>query len=156
MNEDLEKYIANKMIKSIEDEFSNNLFGSFSTHTNIQNEPLTLEKYQEMIYLIFPRLYYATADYCQKGQMYICKETEYNPEYIIFHLDDFENVKEGFKERTLVHIKDEPDKDRKERVLKNLKKYNEDLLKEEINNFKYRSSFYLNYNWMNNYSRGES
>ncbi len=156
MDDELEKYIATKMIKSIEEETSNNLFGSFSTHTNIQNEPLTLEKYQEMIYLIFPRLYYATANYCQKGQMYICKETEFNPEYIIFHPDDFENVKEGFKERTLVHIKDESDKDKKERLLKNLKKHSDDLLKEEIDSFRYRPSMYLNYNWMNNYNKGES
>ncbi len=156
MNEDLEKLITNKMLKSIEEEFSNNLFGSFSTHTNIQNETLTLEKYQEMIFLIFPRLYYATADYCQKGQMYICEETEFNPEYIIFHPDDFENIKENLKERTLVHINDEPEKDSKERLLNNLRKYSDDLFKKEMDNFKYRTSFYLNYNWMNDYSKGES
>ncbi len=156
MDEDLEKYIANKIIKSIEDEFSNGLFGSVSTYTNIEDEPLTMKKYQEMIYSIFPRLYYATADYCQKGQMYVCKETEFNPEYIIFHSDDFENVKEGFKERTLVHVKDEPEKDRKERLLKLYKPNFDTMIEKEINEFKYKPSFYLNYNWMNNYNKGES
>lgn len=123
MTDDLEKYIANKMIKSIEEETSNNLFGSFSTHTNIKPEPLTIEKFQEIIYFLYPKLYYATSKHIQKGQMYICKETDYNPEYIIFHPDDFEHIKDSFKKRTLVHIKDEPKEDKMKRLLKNLTIY---------------------------------
>ncbi len=156
MTDDLEKYINNKMIKSIEEETSNSLFGSFSTHTNINSEPLTIEKFQEIIYLLYPKLYYATATYIQKGTMYLCKETEYNPEYIIFHPDDLENVKESTKGRTLIHIKDDPEEDKKERLLNNLKKYSDYLLKEEMSSFKYKPSIYLNYIWMNNYNKGES
>ena len=110
------------MINSIEEELYNNLFDSSSTtYTNIKNEPFTIEKFQEIIYLLYPKLYYATATHFQKGQMYICKETEYNPEYIIFHPDDFENVKESTKGRTLVHIKNEPKEEGLKRLLKNLK-----------------------------------
>ena len=123
MNDELEKYIANKMITSIEEEFSNSLFGSFSsTYTNIQPETLTIEKCQEMIYSIFPKLYYATAAYCQRGKIYLCNETEYNPEYIIFHPDDFEEVKKSIKGRTLVHIKNEPKEENLKRLIDKMKK----------------------------------
>lgn len=121
MTEELEQHIAKKMTNSIEEEFTNDLFGYFLTHTNINNETLALENFQELIYLVYPKLYYATATYCQKGQIYFCKETEYNPEYILFHPDDFEKVKKGFKERILVHIKDESKEKILKRLLKNLK-----------------------------------
>lgn len=57
-----------------------------------------------MIYLVCPKLYYATAAYCQRGEMYLCNETEYSPECIIFHPDDFEEIKKSTKGRTLVHL----------------------------------------------------
>ena len=72
------------------------------------SDGLTLEKLQEAIDLVYPPLYYGLDKNLERGVLYLCKETEFNPEFIICHPDDFEVVKSKITARRLVHIKDEP------------------------------------------------
>jgi len=81
---------------------------------------LTLEKLQEAIDLVYPPLYYGLDKHIERGVLYLCKETDFNPEYIVLHPDDFETVKSKITARRLVHIKDEPKEKVIERILRHL------------------------------------
>ena len=72
------------------------------------SDGLTLEKLQEAIDLVYPPLYYGLDKNLERGVLYLCKETEFTPEFIVCHPDDFETVKSKITARRLVHIKDEP------------------------------------------------
>lgn len=122
-----------------------------TTSTNIKPETLTLEKFQEIIYLINPKLYYATDINLEKGSIYIIKETDSNPECIIFHPEDFENIKSVTRGRTLVHIKDEPKEDILERLSSKMKKHTGELFKNYYHYYPH-SNVWEN----NNYHEGES
>jgi ABC-type uncharacterized transport system substrate-binding protein len=86
------------------------------TSSSESSKTLTIETFQKLIHQFYPPLYYGTADYIEKGNIIICDETEDNPEYIIFHPDDIEEVKKMISTRTLVHLKDEPKEDQLERL----------------------------------------
>lgn len=81
---------------------------------------LTIEDIQKAIDLICPILYYSVDKNIEKGCAYLCKETEFCPEFIVCNPDDFEVLKIGIGQtRRLVHLKDEP----KENQLKRIKKH---------------------------------
>lgn len=84
-------------------------------------EYLTIEKLQEAIDLVYPPLYYGLDKNCGRGEVYLCKETDFNPEYLICHPDDFAEVKQITTVRRLVHLKDEPKDKVMERILRTLK-----------------------------------
>lgn len=84
------------------------------------SDGLTLEKLQEVIDLVYPPLYYGLDKHIERGVLYLCKETDFNPEYIVLHPDDFEAVKSKITARRLVHIKDEPKEKSLERMLRHL------------------------------------
>jgi len=69
---------------------------------------LTFEMIQGLIDKVLPILLYGTSEYINQGEMYLCKETELSPEYIVVHPNDLEEVKRTITSRRLVHIKDEP------------------------------------------------
>jgi hypothetical protein len=69
---------------------------------------LTVEELQKIIDMLYPVLYYGLDKNMERGSLYLCKETEFSPECIILHPDDFEDVKSTITVRRLVHIKDEP------------------------------------------------
>lgn len=84
------------------------------------SDDLTLEKLQEAIDLVYPPLYYGLDKHVERGVLYFCKETDFNPEYIVCHPEDFETVKSKITARRLVHIKDEPKEKVIERMLRHL------------------------------------
>lgn len=69
---------------------------------------LTLEELQKAIDLARPPLYYGLDINLQRGVLYLCKETEFNPEFIVCNPDDFEILKSKITTRRLVDIKDAP------------------------------------------------
>lgn len=113
-----------KIWKSLEQDIESGLFSSASTATSAStnNEPLTLEKMQEMIDQLFPPLYYGTATHIERGTLYYIKENDFNPEYVIFHPDDFETVRSFITARRLVHIKDEPQEEQRDRLLNRMRR----------------------------------
>lgn len=115
-----------RMMESVEREIEGAIFGA-STSTSTPNKPLTLEKMQEMINHLFPPLYYGTATHIERGTLYYIKESEDNPEYIIFHPGDFETIQSKINGRTLVHIKDEPQEKQRERLLNKMRRIYPDL-----------------------------
>ncbi len=84
------------------------------------SDGLTLEKLQEVIDLVYPPLYYGLDKNLERGVIYLCKETDFNPEFIALHPDDFEIVKSKITARRLVPIKDEPKEKSLERALRHL------------------------------------
>ena len=84
------------------------------------SDALTLEKLQEAIDLVYPPLYYGLDKNLERGVLCLCKETEFNPEFIVCHPDDFETVKSKITARRLVHIKDVPKEKVIERMLRHL------------------------------------
>lgn len=69
---------------------------------------LTIKELYDVMDLVRPPLYYATDENLERGFLFICKETELNPEYIICHPDDLETIKDKIPLRRFVHIRDEP------------------------------------------------
>jgi hypothetical protein len=86
---------------------------------------LTLEKLQEAIDLVYPPLYYGLSEHIDRGVVYLCKETDFNPEYLVCHPDDFHEVKQITTVRRLVHLKDEPKDKVMERIIKLSKQMND-------------------------------
>lgn len=82
---------------------------------------LTLGDIQKAIDLVYPPLYYGLDKNTKRGTLYHCKETDYSPEYIVCHPDDFEDVKSKITARRLVHVKDEPKDKVIERILRKMK-----------------------------------
>lgn len=82
---------------------------------------LTFEKLQEAVDLVYPPLYYGTDKNIERGVVYLCKETDFNPEYLICHPDDFAEVKQITTSRRLVHLRDEPKDKAMERILRLIK-----------------------------------
>lgn len=110
--------------ESLERDIRSGIFQNASTSTSAStnNEKITLEKMQEMIDRLFPPLYYGTATHIERGTLYYIKESDDNPEYIVFHPDDFESVKTKFTARRLVHLKDEPQETQRERLLNKMRR----------------------------------
>jgi len=79
---------------------------------------LTIEVFREMVNKYFPVLYYATDKNIEPGTLFTCKASEHNPECIILHPDDLDDVRNKITARRLVHISDEP----KEAILERLRK----------------------------------
>jgi hypothetical protein len=72
-----------------------------------QSEPksLTLEDLNKAMDLVCPVLYYGQTKFITKGTLYLIKKTDINPEYILIHPDDFQEVKEKITGRRLVPLK---------------------------------------------------
>jgi hypothetical protein len=79
---------------------------------------ITLDDLRKAIDLVCPPLYYGLDKNVKPGEMYLCKETDFNPEFIILHPDDLEMVKSKITARRLVSIKDEPKEKAWERLCK--------------------------------------
>lgn len=93
---------------------------------------LTIEKYYEMLDRFFPILYYGTDEHIEEGIVYICYETDMNPEYIVFHPNDIEKIKNLTKVRRLVHLKNEPKEKQLERLKNHLNKRIERNIEKEF------------------------
>lgn len=78
----------------------------------------TVEMFRDMLDKYFPVLYYGLDKNIERGIIYLCNETDFNPEFIIVHPDDFEEVKTKITARRLVHLRDEP----KDKVLARLQR----------------------------------
>lgn len=99
-------------------------FASASTTAAVINSDLTMDDLRKMIHKIFPVLYYAESESVEIGKLYRVKEVEYFPEFIVYNPVDRDMVRSLFKRlRTLVDIKDEPESDRRERILRKLNDY---------------------------------
>lgn len=120
---ELDEYVQ-RVWRSLEKDIESGIFLNATTATSasVNNEPLTLEKMQEMIDQLFPVLYYGTATHIERGVLYYIKETDFNPEYIIFHPDDFEAVQRKITARRLVHVKNEPKEISLQRTLNTMRK----------------------------------
>lgn len=120
MSKDEEIFIG--MMKEIEEQIAS----AFGLPTSASGKPTTLteQDVQNIIDSMFPVLYYGTSKFVlPKGEVIICKETEFNPEYIVCHPDDLETLRERLKGiRRLVHIKDEPPEESLKRLKKHLEK----------------------------------
>ena len=92
----------------------NNMF-SISTSTSSEST-LTMESFQKIIDEFFPILLYGIAEFVKPGELYHCKETDLSPEYIICHPSDLKRIKELLPNRRLVHIKDESQDKKLERI----------------------------------------
>jgi hypothetical protein len=77
---------------------------------------LTIEHLREAMALVAPPLYFATDGNIKRGELYLCKEGDYNPEFIICHPDDLDDIKSKITNRTLVHISNEPAESRLARM----------------------------------------
>lgn len=55
---------------------------------------------------ICPPLYYATIEECERGRVYYIKGGKFHPEYVVFHPDDFDEIKQNIVGRRLVHLRD--------------------------------------------------
>jgi hypothetical protein len=87
----------------------NNWFTHTTSTKTKEDITLTVEKIQKLINTWFPILYYELDTNIEKGSFYKVKETDWNPEFIIVHPEDFEIVSNVFRStRRLVHIKDKP------------------------------------------------
>ena len=75
----------------------------------MNDNTLTPEKMQAAIDLVYPVLYYGTDRLLDRGRIYHVKKTDDNPEFIVFHPEDMQEVKDliGWKRR-MVHLKNEP------------------------------------------------
>ena len=100
------------------EQFSTSTSSTSSTSSDIDELALTMDKMQEAIDLVYPPLYYGTDKYIERGVVYLCKETEFNPELLVVHPDDIEEVKSKITSRRLVHIRDEPKEKVAERLLR--------------------------------------
>jgi hypothetical protein len=101
------------------------------------NATFTFEKLQDVIDLLYPILYYGTDSNKERGSFYLCKETMWNPEFIICNPDDLDVLKEEFKSiRRLVHLKDESSESVWNRIRNNYKFDFEKPI--EDNDFKFR------------------
>jgi len=92
------------------------MFGTATSSKEI--EPLTLETLKNLVERFFPRLYYGTDKNLDSGFVYYCRETDFNPEYIVCHPEDLDRLREIITNRTLVQIKDEPEESRWNRLQK--------------------------------------
>lgn len=81
---------------------------------------LNMKAFQKAMDLVCPILYYGTISSIELGYVYVCKETEFNPEYIVCHPDDLETLKKTMYWRRFVHIKDEDSEKRLERLRKQI------------------------------------
>lgn len=99
-----------------------NIFQTYSTNIESEETTLTVENLQEIIDSMFPVLYYALSNFTNQDNIYKVAEGEWNPEYIIFHPNDFEKVRMMFPDRRLVDIKDEPQEKRLEKIKLHLDK----------------------------------
>lgn len=74
----------------------------------MNQEPFTLEQLQKTIEDLTPRLYYGLSKFAERGQVYVCRATEWNPEFVIIHPDDLDRFKIEISPIRLVPLKDEP------------------------------------------------
>lgn len=58
--------------------------------------------------IIFPPVYYATEESVERGKILYAKATSHTSEFIIFHPDELETVKQSCSPRRLVHLRDYP------------------------------------------------
>jgi hypothetical protein len=79
------------------------------------NEPFRIETLQKIIADLTPTLYYGLTEFAERGQVYICKETEWYPKFVILHPEDFEQFKREISPIRLVEMRLEPAQKRMER-----------------------------------------
>jgi len=85
--------------------------------TRMDNTPFTLDQLQETIDSIMnPTLLYGTSEFAERGQVYICKETQWTPKFVILHPDDLESFSNSLPNMRLVHLRDELKEDMAERI----------------------------------------
>jgi hypothetical protein len=69
---------------------------------------LTVEKILETYRKLLIPLYYCETTHMKRGEIALVAETEYAPEFVMFHPDDFDEVSSKLRGvgRKLVHLRD--------------------------------------------------
>ena len=91
------------------------------TEAQIDPQGITLERMLEALESFRPVLYYATEDSLDRGVYFVCKESAFNPQFLIMHPDDFESVRESVPHLRLVHLRDEPNEQAQKRIAKHFR-----------------------------------
>lgn len=72
------------------------------------SENLNLEELQKLYDFITPPLYYATDESVERGKVLYAKGTEFAPEFVLVHPEDFGELEKSATGRRLVHLRDYP------------------------------------------------
>ncbi len=92
-------------------------------NSTFRNNPTTFlqEDMTELIEKYFPTLYYMTDLKAEEGKIFYVKECQWSPECIVCHPNDLEYLREKIRNRTLVHVKNEPWEITRVRIFKYMK-----------------------------------
>ena len=79
---------------------------STNSYNNTVTSSLIIEHFMNAMDLLFPVLYYVTAEYIEQGTFYHVKENELNPEYIVINPMDLDDLRLQISSRRLVEGSD--------------------------------------------------
>jgi hypothetical protein len=99
-----EQVLYKAIDKIIRQAFFGDSHKELSSGTSGDNMKLTIDRLLSIQGLLVTPLYYAEVDAVQPGLCMVCNE----PEFIIIHPDDFEQVKAMLPHRKLVPLRDRP------------------------------------------------
>ena len=83
---------------------------------SMNDQPFTFEQLQKTIESLTPQLLYGTSELVERGQVYICNETNYSQQFVILHPDDLEQFSRSISHMRLVHLRDETKENMAERI----------------------------------------
>lgn len=86
----------------------------------MNDQPFTFQQLQKTIEALTPVFYYGLPEFAERGQVYVCKATEWNQQFVILHPDDFEQFKQSITPVRLVHLRDESKESMAERIMSRL------------------------------------